>query len=214
MFNWVTSWWIPSETTVPSTTPGNNSTLLNNTLPTTPQGINLATDNVSAGPARNAPNDGKDIKTLFIQQPKRFIVLTTSEINVIRQGLRKTVINQYPPKLRKKPIIAELDSVFEQGNYTYFDSLRTRRRNVKPHDTTSLAAFVELEEDVTEPRYKSFQRKPRYSQDVTEDIFEELLRKLSDNNHIETVKSPIEDLDETIAQLEALLHTNNPDSKL
>jgi hypothetical protein len=83
------------------------------------------------GPARNAPNDGKNIKAIFDQRPKQVMVVTEEEIGTIRKGLKKTQINAMPPKSQKPPIMAELDNVFGQGNMSYFEMLRKRRESAK-----------------------------------------------------------------------------------
>jgi len=83
------------------------------------------------GPARNAPNKGRNIKELFDQKPKHVIIVTAKQITDIRKNLKKTVTNAERPKTQKPPVMAELDTVFEQGNINYFEMLRKRREMKK-----------------------------------------------------------------------------------
>lgn len=98
------------------------------------------------GPARNAPNDGKEIKTLLDQCPEQVLMVTETEIHEVRKNLRKTQINSMPRILHEPPIIVELNSVFRQGNANYFEMIRKCRRNNKIN-TDTIEEFQKLSDD-------------------------------------------------------------------
>lgn len=112
MFTWLypSSWW-----STPSTTDTDNK----HTIPEAP----LLTS--FPGPARNAPNNGKDIKTTIKQFNKQIIVLTDSDLVNIKQKLRKTVINENPPSFHKRPLLIELDTVFDKGGIKHINKLKS-----------------------------------------------------------------------------------------
>jgi len=83
------------------------------------------------GPARNAPNNGKNIKVVFETRSSHMIIITESDIKNVLSGLRKTKINENPPATELKPLEKELRGVFECGNQKYFDSIRMKRQNNK-----------------------------------------------------------------------------------
>lgn len=83
------------------------------------------------GPARNAPNNGQNIKELFEQKPASVIVLTDKEIQSVRSTLKKTEINSDPPSIVIPPIMMSLNNVFQQGNENYFESVKQRRLTAK-----------------------------------------------------------------------------------
>lgn len=79
------------------------------------------------GPARNAPNNGVDIKKFFDQRPKQVITVTSVEIQTTLKGLKKAETNAVPPASNKPPIMKEFDSVFDQGYKEYFVVLKKQR---------------------------------------------------------------------------------------
>jgi len=78
------------------------------------------TDYSLYGPARNAPNNGINIKDLLQQRPQRVICLTPEEVQHKLSTLRPTKINAIPPIQNKNPIMKEFDEVFNQGYQNYF----------------------------------------------------------------------------------------------
>lgn len=72
------------------------------------------------GPARNAPNNGKNIKELFEHRPAQVIIVTNDQVVNIRNNLRKTIVND-KQEFIGTPIMVELNSVFQQGNSSYFE---------------------------------------------------------------------------------------------
>lgn len=79
------------------------------------------------GPARNAPNNGIDIKKLFDQRPTQVITLTQEQVQIELKKLRPTKTNAIPPISHKPPIMQEFDDVFNQGYKNYFEILRNKR---------------------------------------------------------------------------------------
>lgn len=83
------------------------------------------------GPARNAPNEGKDIKALFDQKPSHVVVLTDVEIQTVQKGLKKIQTNATPPKIYKSPILQQIEDVAEQGHTKYFENIKKRREEAR-----------------------------------------------------------------------------------
>ena len=93
------------------------------------------------GPARNAPNNGIDIKKLFDQRPTQVMTLTQAEVIKEREKLRPTKINAIPPISNRPPIMQEFDDVFTQGYKEYFEFLR-KKRQVRQNIDTVVVAVV------------------------------------------------------------------------
>ncbi|MEM2986597.1 MAG: hypothetical protein QXV60_00650 [Nitrososphaerota archaeon] len=72
-----------------------------------------------SGPARNAPNQGKNIKSLFDQRPKHVIIVSDTEIKKALSNLKKTEVNQNS-KDYENPLFKELYKIFEKGYKEYF----------------------------------------------------------------------------------------------
>ena len=81
------------------------------------------------GPARNAPNNGVDIKKLFDQRPKQVIAVSNVQIQTTLKGLKKTETNSVPPISDKPEIMKEFDCVFDHGYREYFIFLKNQRDN-------------------------------------------------------------------------------------
>lgn len=79
-----------------------------------------------SGPARNAPNDGKNIKEIMEQKPANVLLVSPNEINNIRNKLKKTVQNE-PYRSETPKLLLDLNNVFNQGNDKYFETVRKRR---------------------------------------------------------------------------------------
>lgn len=82
-----------------------------------------------SGPARNAPNNGENIKTIIDNKPPTVVSVTQKEIENTIKNLRKTVINE-PYKSAPSSLELELASVFELGNSNYFELMRIKRKNL------------------------------------------------------------------------------------
>lgn len=93
---------------------------------------------LASGPARNAPNNGKNIKQLFEQRPQQVIIVTADVITQTLNGLRKTVINEIPPISQKPAIMQEFDNIFSQGVQAY---LRIKRQQRPSSPSISVSLF-------------------------------------------------------------------------
>lgn len=83
-----------------------------------------------SGPARNAPNDGKNIKELLQQKPVSIPLLSQQEISNARNNLKKITPNK-PYESEPGQLKIALTQVFAQGNETYFNNFRKRREQSK-----------------------------------------------------------------------------------
>lgn len=83
------------------------------------------------GPARNAPNEGINIKTVLQQQLSQVIVVSGDDLSKVINRLRKTKINANPPPSHEVPIHQELKNIFEGGKSLYFESIRKKRDTPK-----------------------------------------------------------------------------------
>lgn len=98
-----------------------------------------------SGAARNAPNNGINIKTLFDQRPKQVMTVSEEEVRETLKSLKKTVINAVPPLSQKPPIMAEFDEVFTMGHKEYFERKRLNRLN-KVKNQAEKVPIVEVKE--------------------------------------------------------------------
>jgi len=83
-----------------------------------------------SGPARNAPNDGKNIKELIDQKPTNVVLVSPNEINNVRIKLKKTIPNT-PFRSETPKLFVDLENVFSQGNDKYFQNIRKHREENK-----------------------------------------------------------------------------------
>lgn len=129
------------------------------------------------GPARNAPNDGKNIKELFDQRPKQVMILTQEQVVTIRKNLRKTQTNATPPLSQKPPIMAELDTVFGQGNDSYFDMVRKRRELAKLNAKSSVTDSKQETQQETKDPVELGSDEPK--QEVVESNIKEIVETMT-----------------------------------
>jgi hypothetical protein len=98
------------------------------------------------GPARNAPNEGKNIKEIIDQKPEQINMLTSSELQNVRQRLRKTETNGPKPNLNKSPatVLEELGNIFEKSPNNYFELIRKKREETKTRllETTNILTVI------------------------------------------------------------------------
>ena len=83
------------------------------------------------GPARNAPNNGIDIKKLFDQRPTQVISLSEADVKQELKKLRPTITNAVPPISNKPPLMQEFDDVFNKGYKDYFEVRKRKRIEVQ-----------------------------------------------------------------------------------
>lgn len=131
------------------------------------------------GPARNAPNDGKNIKELFDQRPKQVMILTQEQVVTIRMNLRKTRTNATPPLSQKPPIMAELDTVFGQGNDSYFDMVRKRREVAKLNEKCSVTTDFKQETQLIESKEET-----KDPVELVESNIKEIIETISDETKV------------------------------
>ena len=94
---------------------------------------NVVDSETFTGAARNAPNNGKNVKELLDQRTPQFPIITQKQVLDIKNNLKKTLSNAVPPLVQKPSIMVELDSVFGCGNAAYFEIIRKRRQEAKLH---------------------------------------------------------------------------------
>lgn len=127
MFNWITSWWKTNPRSIPGPV---------------------------LGPARNAPNNGLNIKSFLEQQsnlvatnvvnnnnqqpipPKKstsqnvsvqFVSVSANDIQAIRARLNKVPTKLNKSETQEPPLLREMNEIFSQGNEGYFASIKLRR---------------------------------------------------------------------------------------
>ncbi|CAH6420357.1 Hypothetical protein HVR_LOCUS1172 [uncultured virus] len=88
------------------------------------------------GPARNAPNNGIDIKKLFDQRPTQVITVSEEVVKTTLKGLRKTVTNAVPPLSNKPPLMKEFEDVFSTGYKDFFIRQKEARAQAKQASLT------------------------------------------------------------------------------
>jgi len=97
------------------------------------------------GPARNAPNNGIDIKKIFDQRPTQVMTLSQSEVQEELKKLRPTKINAVPPLSHKPPIMKEFDDVFKDGYKAFFEARRKKQSGVEIVDTVIITVVQSVE---------------------------------------------------------------------
>ena len=96
------------------------------------------------GPARNAPNNGIDIKKFFDQRPTQVISLSAEEVKQELSKLRPTKINAIPPLCVKPPLMAEFDNVFNTGYKEYFEARKRKRIEAKTVNAVIISITTEI----------------------------------------------------------------------
>lgn len=81
---------------------------------------------VAYAPARNAPNEGVDIKKFIESKPDDVVMISAEEINHVKQKLNKI------PEVQKTsftgtPLIEEFNTVFSMGYKNYFEQKKLRK---------------------------------------------------------------------------------------
>lgn len=74
-----------------------------------------------SGPARNAPNEGVNIKEL-----KNNNIVSEEVIVTTLHNLKKVEINKERPAFFRSPLLRELDDVFSKGNNEYFKQKKVK----------------------------------------------------------------------------------------
>jgi|SRR5437016_579699 len=120
MLSWITSWWVTS----PSSTEGSFT-----------------------GPARNAPNNGENIKQLLEEKPQmmNLTIITNIEIQNARQRLKSPVSHNVPDKPRPLTVLQQLAEIHERGSTNYFESIKKRRHEkLQSKPESNIQAFEDI----------------------------------------------------------------------
>ncbi len=78
-------------------------------------------------PARNAPNNGIDIKKFIESKPAEVKTITQNDLNVAIANLHK-VDKHDKPTFYSSPLLKEFDEVFEIGYKNYFEQLKLKKK--------------------------------------------------------------------------------------
>ena len=135
------------------------------------------------GPARNAPNNGIDIKKLFDQRPKQVILLSADEVKQELKKLRPTKINAIPPISNRPPIMQEFDNVFNQGYKQFFEARKQRIIEAKASKTV-IVAIISTSLDEDETRSENQDIKTNENQDIKTNENKDI--KTNENQDLET----------------------------
>lgn len=81
-----------------------------------------------AGPARNAPDNGINVKELLKSAPPTCGLVSAEQVQEIKSALKPITPNK-PYVSPKPPLIADFDRVFSMGIDRYFDELKRRQNN-------------------------------------------------------------------------------------
>ncbi len=82
-----------------------------------------------AGPARNAPDNGINVKELLKTAPPTCGLVSAEQVQEIKSALKPITPNK-PYVSPKPPLIADFDRVFSMGIERYFDELKRRQNNL------------------------------------------------------------------------------------
>ena len=82
---------------------------------------------VYSGPARNAPNDGINIKKYIEEKPPNIKTITPDELTSIIVKLHKIEPNSHKPTPYISPIMNEFQTVFNIGCLNYLEQKRKSR---------------------------------------------------------------------------------------
>lgn len=123
MYAWITSWFVTNSVETNKQEESNKTE-----IPVAPE---LPAKLQFSGPARNAPNDGKNIKKAFDINAKQIVVVSLDQITMTIANLRKvnTEKDKVAPikPLHKVPSIRkEFDEVCNKGVKTFFETLKER----------------------------------------------------------------------------------------
>lgn len=80
---------------------------------------------VYAGPARNAPNSGINIKKYIEEKPPDVVSITKDDLEKVK--LTKVETNNDRPKHYISPMMAEFQTVFDMGCHNFLEKKKQRR---------------------------------------------------------------------------------------
>jgi hypothetical protein len=79
-------------------------------------------------PARNAPNDGHDIKKFIENKPQEVHLISSDDITKIKNSLHKTDVPERPTSFPGSPLMMEFDSVFQMGYKNFFEKRKSSQK--------------------------------------------------------------------------------------
>ena len=77
------------------------------------------------GPARNAPNNGVDIKKYIDEKPLEVKIISTQDVQEALIKLKPIPLVEKPSKYTS-PLIAEFNKVFDMGYQNYFEQKKSK----------------------------------------------------------------------------------------
>ena len=77
------------------------------------------------GPARNAPNNGVNIKKFIEEKPPHVKIVTSEEIQQTMEKL-KPVTGVEKAAVYTSPLLTEINSVFDMGYQNYFQKKKSQ----------------------------------------------------------------------------------------
>ncbi len=78
-----------------------------------------------SGPARNAPNNGVNIKKYIEEKPPEVKIITDDEVQQALENLKPIPIVDKPVNYTS-PLMAEFNNVFAMGYKTYFEKKKSK----------------------------------------------------------------------------------------
>jgi len=79
-------------------------------------------------PARNAPNDGHDIKKFIENKPLEVHLISSEDITKIKNNLHKIEVPERPTAFPGSPLMMEFDTVFQMGYKNFLEKRKSSRK--------------------------------------------------------------------------------------
>lgn len=90
--------------------------------------LNWFYSNYIYGPARNAPNNGVEIKKFVDSKPTEVKTITEQDLTTAISKLNKIEVNSNKSPVYTSPLLKEFDEVFNMGYKNYFEQLKLKRQ--------------------------------------------------------------------------------------
>jgi hypothetical protein len=81
-------------------------------------------------PARNAPNNGIDVKKFIENKPSEVKLISLEDINNIKNNLHKIEIPERPSDFPGSPLMTEFHNVFNMGYKNFLEQRKSSRKNL------------------------------------------------------------------------------------
>lgn len=151
MLTWIASWWSGISTNNYPTNISNNNALSDEPFSLIEDSskvkeknkiiINQLSDiqeisskvTISNAPARNAPNNGKNIRNLIEHKPVHITLISEAEIKKALSNLKQPVIVTHPPLPQRPTLLSELNELFlnTKDSRNPIEVVRERRQHTK-----------------------------------------------------------------------------------